>query len=102
MGLLDSMAEDSAKAAARLPSDDELQTISDLANEQLRLEAIVQEKSQELDDLKSQLSFISEVTLPNAIEAVGIQSVTLLDKTKVSIKEKIFAGITEPNKVAAF
>jgi hypothetical protein len=102
MDLSQLMADDSAKQAVYLPSDDELKTVGELANEQLRLEALVAVQEQALKELKEQLAQVREFTLPAALEAFGMMSITLLDKTKVNIKEDVYAGITEENREAAF
>ena len=100
--LLQEMASDAAEQAMRLPSDDGLRIVADLANEQLRLEQLVADQELALKDLKSQLTKVSEVDLPSALEALGVASVTLSDGGCITIKESVFAGITEKNKEAAF
>jgi hypothetical protein len=86
----------------RLPSDDGLRIVADLANEQLRLQQLVCEQEAALKDLKEQLTEVSEVDLPSALEALGVASITLSDGGCVTMKESVFAGITEKNKEAAF
>ena len=98
--LLQEMASDAAEQAMRLPSDDGLRIVADLANEQLRLEQLVADQELALKDLKSQLTKVSEVDLPSALEALGVASVTLSDGGCITIKESVFAGITEKNKEA--
>jgi hypothetical protein len=100
--LLQEMASDAAEQAMRLPSDDGLRIVADLANEQLRLQQLVCEQEAALNDLKEQLTEVSEVDLPSALEALGVASVTLSDGGCITIKESVFAGITEKNKEAAF
>lgn len=100
--LLQEMASDAAEQAMRLPSDDGLRIVADLANEQLRLQQLVCEQEAALKDLKEQLTKVSEVDLPSALEALGVASITLSDGGCVTMKESVFAGITEKNKEAAF
>jgi len=102
MDLSQLMSDDSAKQAVHLPSDDELKTVGELANEQLSLEKLVAEQELALKELKEQLVQVREFTLPAALEAFGMMSITLLDKTKGNIKEDVYAGITEENREAAF
>ena len=102
MDLSKMMAEDSAQSGVRLPSNEELENISQLANEQLRLEAEVEAKEAQLKQLKEQLTKVSEVDIPSAFESIGLTSITLLDKSKVSIKEDVYAGITKENQEKAF
>jgi len=96
------MEDDAASQAMRLPKDDELKTVAELANEQIRLEGLVAEQELALKVLKEQLTRVSELSLPAALEAFGLTTVTLLDGSKVTVKENIYAGITEENEEAAF
>lgn len=102
MDLSQLMADDSAKQAVRLPSDDELKTVGELANEQLRLEKSLAEQELLLKELKEQLTQVREFSLPAALEAFGMTSVTLRDGSKINIKQDVYAGITEENREAAF
>lgn len=102
MDLTKLMAEDSARKEVHLPSDDELQTVGELANKQLMLEEKVAKAKQDLKDLEDQLTNVREVALPKALESYGLTSVTLLDKSRIIIKEQVHAGITEDNREAAF
>lgn len=100
--LLQEMASDAAEQAMRLPSDEGLKTVASLANEQLRLQTLVCEQEAALKDLKEQLTKVSEVDLPAALETLGVASVTLSDGGgTVFIKESVFAGITEERREAA-
>ena len=102
MDSLQGMMEEDARQTTRLPNDDELRTVSDLANEQLRLEALVKEQEQYLAETKLKLTKVRELDLPAALESFGLTSITLLDKSKVTIKEDVYAVITEENRPAAF
>jgi hypothetical protein len=102
MDLSQLMADDSAKQAVHLPSDDELKTVGELANEQLRLEKSLAEQELLLKELKEQLTQVREFSLPAALEAFGMTSVTLRDGSKINIKQDVYAGITEENREAAF
>ena len=102
MDIAELMADDAANQAMRLPKDDELKTVAELANEQIRLEGLVAEQELALKVLKEQLTRVSELSLPAALEAFGLTTVTLLDGSKVTVKENVYAGITEENEEAAF
>ena len=96
------MASDAMDQTLRLPSDDELKTVGELANEQLRLEKSLAEQELLLKELKEQLTQVREFSLPAALEAFGMTSVTLRDGSKINIKQDVYAGITEENREAAF
>ena len=99
--LSEMMAEDAAQTV-RAPSDADLHTLSDLANEQLRLETEVEEQSAKLKALSDQLTKIREVDLPAALEQFGVLGIELLDKSKIVIKEDVYAGITEDHREQAY
>lgn len=99
--LTDMMAAD-AQQMFRAPSADDLLTISDLANKQLRLIDAIAEQEEILCGLKDQLSRVRDFELPQAIEATGLKEFELTNGSKVSIKEEIYAAITEENREAAF
>ncbi len=102
MDVTQMMAEDAATKAVKLPSNEELDTVGRLANEQLRLEKLVNDTEALLKLHKETLAKVQEVDLPKALEAFGLMSVTLLDKSVVTIKEEVYAGITAENREAAF
>ena len=103
MDLSEMMESDAQEQVARhFPTDEEMRTVAELANEQLRLEKLVSDRELELRTIKDQLAKVREVDLPKAFEAFSITGVKLLDDTTVNIKEEIFSGITEENKSAAF
>ena len=99
--LSDMMAQDAAQTR-RAPNDEDLKVVSDLANEQLRLENEVEEQGAKLKALNEQLAKVREFDLPSALEKFGLLSITLLDKSKIVIKEDVYAGITEENREKAF
>jgi hypothetical protein len=91
--LSDMMAQDAAQTR-RAPNDEDLKVVSDLANEQLRLENEVEEQGAKLKTLTEQLAKVRELDLPNALEKFGLLSITLLDKSKIVIKEDVYASIS--------
>lgn len=116
MSLLDQMQQDAADRI-KIPTDEDLQTVGELAREQVRLEsrfndhvfgqlvainASVPELEAALAEAKDSLSNIKENKLPNAVEQFGLTQFKLSDGSTVTIKEEVYAGITEDNKPAAF
>lgn len=123
MADLSSMMADAASQLVKAPSNDDLLKISQLANEQVALETRYSENTlgkvgkfladngiilsvPELEALlksaKEDLAKIREYDLPNALDAVGLSEFKLLDGTLVSVKEDVFASISEENRDAAF
>ena len=96
------MAEDAAEQGVRIPRDEKLANVADLANEQLRLEAAVVEQEKVLKELREALANVQEFELPNALEALGLASVSLKDGSRVSVKENVHTSIKEENKAACF
>jgi hypothetical protein len=103
--------------AIRPPSDADLRSVGDLANKQLKLESRLDEaviadlelmdpSVPELEALlkkkKEELSKVKEYDLPNAVQAFGLSEFKLLDGSLVTIKEDVYAGITEENREDAF
>ena len=117
MDLSQMMAEDSAKQAIKAPTDEALRTVSDLANKQISLESTYEEAivyqllkmepsvlelEEALKRKKEELAKIKEFDLPNALESIGMTEFKLTDDTKVTVKEEVYAGITDENREGAF
>jgi hypothetical protein len=95
------MREDAA-STFRAPTDEDLKTVGELAHEQLRLEKLLEEQEEVLRTIKDQLTDVREFKLPNAVEKFGFSEFKLKDGSSVTIKEEVYAGITDENKPAAF
>ena len=110
------MAQD-AQQAIPVPTDEKLKMVSDLANRQVYLEAnyredqvltliamdpSVLELEEALKQKKEELAKIKEFDLPNALEAVGLTECRLTNGGLVSVKEDVYAGITEENREGAY
>lgn len=116
MDLSQMMAEDSLRRG-KLPTEEELTTISGLARRQLEIETknreevvdglmVLDPSLPELEEAlkrkKAELAQIREFDLPNAIEATGVSEIKLVDGTKLTVKEEVYAGITDENRELAF
>ncbi len=88
--LMKEFLKDSADVQA---TDKELQSISELAQQQLKWEKTVSDLSIELDAANMSLRNIQEFLLPEAMAAVGISEFKLTDGSKITIKSDIFASI---------
>ena len=102
MDLTDLMAEDSSLPRSLTPNDEDLQTVADLARKQLDLEKLVEQTESLLKDSKEQLARVRELDLPSALEKFGLAQIKLLDGSSVTIKEEVYAGITEDHRIDAF
>lgn len=87
--LMAMMAEDGAEPI----SDAALDKIATLALDQQLREASVKNLEEKLADAKKGLRKISEELLPNAMAEVGMESFTLANGYKVTIKDDVFASI---------
>jgi hypothetical protein len=118
MDLTEMMAADASNAKKSLTAaDEDLQAVGILANHQHWLETrldlgivssissldpSIGELEAALKAKKEELTKIKEVSLPNALEKFGISELRLVDGSLVSVKEEVYAGITEDNKEPAF
>ncbi len=66
------------------------------------LDPSIPELEEILKRRKEELSSVREFELPNAVEAVGLMEIRLLNGSSVTIKEDVYAGITEENREDAF
>lgn len=82
-------------------SDDELKSISELANRQISLETEVASAEKVLSDLKERLRKIKCEAIPAAMDQAGVKEFTLLDGRKLKVEEKIKASIPEQFKLKA-
>lgn len=96
------MGEDSDnRVGIPVPKDESLATIAQLANEQMRLEDEVAEAEDRLKSLKEQLRSIERGKLPEALARFGLASFKLENGGEVSVKDDVYAGITEEHRPAA-
>ena len=102
MNLSQMMADDSAEKKINPPTDDDLRTVAELANEQLRLERLVWQQEEDLKASKELLTKVRELDLPSALEVLGLTMLKLVDGSTVTVKEDVYAAITEANREAAF
>jgi hypothetical protein len=83
-------------------ADHQLTEITELAVNQLRLEAEIESLNTELESKTTSLRNLSEVLLPEAMMAVGMESFTLEDGSKIAVT-KFYSGSIKPeNAEAAF
>lgn len=83
-------------------TNEQLKMISDLAAQQVKIEDWIEKREGELKKAKEELRKISEVAIPNAMMEIGMSQFTLLDGSKVSVKQEVYASIAEGKQDAAF
>lgn len=83
-------------------SDDQLQSIADLAKIQIQKESQIEELELKLADLKEELKKVSEVLIPEAMMAVGMSDFTLKDGTYVGVSKYYSASIPKDKTNEAF
>lgn len=74
-------------------SDDDLATISALAQKQVREQAAVAKLENDLEAAKLRLKKVQEEELPAAMQEIGMSEFKLSDGTKVSIKNDVYCTI---------
>jgi len=83
-------------------TDGELNTVSTLANKQLRLATDVAELEANLKAKKEELRLTSEQELPDAMQSAGLTQITLSSGEKISINEFYNAHISKANQEKAY
>lgn len=89
--LMEQFLEDSVSVPS--VTDTELTEISRLAEEQLRLEALVTQLEANLAEQKETLRHVSEFLLPEAMAAVGMSEFKLKNGFKITVKDDVAASI---------
>lgn len=99
----DMMSSDAdLRVGIAIPRDEDLQTISQLAHEQLRLQDEVEKAEEDLKNLKDRLRAIERGKLPEALARFRLTKFEIEGGGEVLVKEEVYAGITEERRVAAF
>jgi len=80
-------------------SDQQLQEISDLATQQVKVEAEIAELETILEAKKNRLNQLSGTLIPEAMMAVGMESFKLADGTMVKV-DKFYAGRIDDSHAA--
>lgn len=76
-----------------VPTNDELGTISKLAIEQRDLEQQIAQLETELTQAKESLRQVQEFLLPQAMASVGLSEFKLIDGSKLTIRDDVYASI---------
>ena len=87
--------------AIETPSDEQLKTISKLAERQLAAEKQVEILDAELTAAKQNLQVIRENLLPDAMRGCNLEMFKTSSGAMIEIKENIYASITEANRPKA-
>ena len=98
------MASDAGSNEATIDKlkDDQLDSISKLANEAASLERKIADTEQLLKDHKQSLHKITDEQLPEALETMGLQKFTLKDGAEIAVKPIYAASIPKDRKEEAF
>lgn len=78
-----------------------LTELTELAEQQAQLEAAVEQAEQALKKVKEDLRLISEVALPEKMEALGMETFTTTHGLKIKVKETIRASLPKENPGAS-
>ena len=82
-------------------SNEELASISGLAQQLLVVQKDIEEKKLELKELEEQFRQISESSLPEALQSANLSEIVLSDGTKLSVAPFYKGHISEKNRPAA-
>lgn len=88
--------------SAKAPDDDDIAGIAALAEQQIELEAAVMDLEKMLDIAKKKLTYLSEVTLPDAMSKVGMLQFRTKSGFDIKIEEAVYASIKEERSDEAF
>jgi len=83
-------------------SDQEIKSVSELIRQQIELTADLQKKTEELQHLEGKVRRLQEILIPEAMAALGMESLKLSDGTKVDITTFYSARIPEGRSDEAF
>ena len=98
------MASDSGSNADKIDKleDNQLDSISKLANDAANLEQSIARTEEMLKEHKRALYKITDEQLPEALETMGLQKFTLTDGAEISVKPIYAASIPKDRKDEAF
>jgi len=82
--------------------DDQLKTVSKLAEYQLILENKIKAAEEDLSTLKEQYKQVSQTDLPEALAETGLSEIKLTDGSKISVQQFYNASIPKDNIDEAF
>jgi len=99
MGLLDKALEQSQ--IDNLDSSD-VKDVGEACNELNNVRKSITDKEAEIKQLKDREFQLENEVIPSMIETAGVKSLTLLDGSKVSVKDQLRANITMENEDYCF
>ena len=85
-----------------IPKDNELSGVQSIVAKQIGLEHQVASQEQILKGLKKQLLEVQTQELPQAMDALGLVTVSLSTGEKIEIRPFVSAGISKNNKEEAY
>lgn len=88
--LIKKMMDDAKSGVA---TDEEIKTISDLAQTQLELVNHIKQLESDLENAQESLRQVQEFLLPNAMASAGISEFKLTTGFKITIKDDIYGSI---------
>lgn len=102
--ILDQMAQDSSDKLDQLDQldDSKLDKVSRLASEAARLQEEVDRTTEENKHFKKLLRKVTDELLPDALEKLNLQKITLKDGSEISVKPVYGASIPKDKQDEAF
>mgnify|MGYP003154032770 CR=1 FL=1 len=104
MSSTDIFAEMAADAVEvkNIPKDSQLSGIQNIVQRQIDLETQIAAQEQVLKNFKKQLADVQTQELPQAMDALGLATVTLNTGERIEIKPFVSASISKANKEEAY
>ena len=90
----DALAKDAASVEV---SDEDLKSIAELAERQMKLEDYIEKGEEKIAEAKARLAKITAEDLPEAMRTAGVKKFELADGCVLDLNSKIRANITDKN-----
>lgn len=98
---IDDLAADATEQQALQPKKLSLQEIVGIAEAMQQLEGMIQYHEEQLTEIKKGWRNLAEKVLPEAMQQLGLSSLSLKDGSTIGITDVVAASIKEDNREAA-
>ena len=100
MSNLEAMFEEDSQVS--LASDEDISSISALANQAIALEKMIDKQETMLGELKERMRKLTDEIIPAALAEKGMSKFTMVDGSEVEVKPYYSASISADNRGPAF
>jgi len=99
---LDEVVQDSKDKASEIPTQDKLNVLANLCEDQMSIEDRIADLDRQMSEAKSDLKIVSEFKIPELMNEIGISEFKLGNGLKVSVKPYFSGKITDENADDAY